>query len=398
MQTKRIGAPDGTTTLTQELSRRGFLHGALAGVAGAAALGSSQAAQSAIGKGSDTLDVRTNGTYGTLPLIKDSIRLGVVQSRVRPVEASNPAVGRKENLEHMLMLTQQAQEWNAVNDILFFHEFPLTGFRYEWTRKEVNRIAIESPGEETEAIGALAKKYGCYMVFGSYVNDKDWPGHVISMTHVIGPDGKILDRHWKARNIMGVFAAGAAPIELMTTTIYNVLDRYIEMYGAEAVVPVLRTPIGNICTSSIQREPELFRCMALKGGEIVLRTATGGFSPWDIQASAAYNGIYTAVCNNAVSPGARLFEDAGGGGSAIYSPSGEVLAEARSEHEQLVTASIPIKSFRDRHHPPEFCWPIYQPVMDKYQPKYPPSKLSKYLPTDLSDAGKYLRDPKNTNW
>jgi predicted amidohydrolase len=333
-----------------------------------------------------------------VPLAKDSIRLGVVQSRVRPVDAANPAAMKRENLDHMLMLLENAQEWNPVSDIVFFHEFPITGFRYDWSRRDVTRLAIETPGPETEAIGAMARKYECYVVFGSYVNDKDWPNHVISQTTIIGPDGRILDKHWKARNIMGVFATGRTPIELMTSTIYNCLDRYIEMYGADAVIPVTRTPIGNLCTSSVQREPELFRAMTLKGGEIFLRTASGGFSPWDIQACAAYNAVYAAVCNNSVSPGNRFFEDAGGGGSAIYAPSGQAIAQADSEHEQLVAAAIPIRQYRERHKLPEYAWPLYAPVMDKYVPRFPPSKLSTYLPADLKEAARYLRDPKNTNW
>jgi predicted amidohydrolase len=395
MRKKLIATPDGTTTLADELSRRGFLTGAVLGAAGAALI---EPASAAMGKGSDDIDVRPDGTYTSLPLLKDSVRLGVMQTRVRPVDAANPGPMRKENLDHMLMLIENAQEWNPPCDVLFFHEFPITGFRFDWSRKDVNRLSIELPGEESEALGKAAKKYDCYIVFGSYVRDRDWPDHVLSITTIIGADGRIVDKHWKARNIMGVFATGRTPIELMTSTIYNCLDRYIEMYGADAVVPVTRTPIGNLCTSSIQREPELFRCMALKGGEIFLRTATGGFSPWDIQASAAYNRVFAAVCNNAVSPGNRFFEDAGGGGSAIYSEFGEFMARAESEHEQLVAASIPIRAYRERHRQPEYPWPMYQPVMNKYVPKYPPSKLSKYLPTDLKDAARYLRDMTNVNW
>jgi predicted amidohydrolase len=396
MSKRRIKTPDGTTTLTEELSRRGFLTSALTSTV-LGATGLAAAATTAAGEPNE-IDVQPNGTYSTVPLTRDTVRLGVVQSRVRPVDAASPAQMKKDNLDHMLMLIENAQEWNSPSDILFFHEFPITGFRFDWSRKDINRLAIETPGVETEALGAQAKKYECYIVFGSYVNDKDWPGHVISQTTIIGPDGRILDKHWKARNIMGVFATGRTPIELMTSTIYNCLDRYIEMYGADHVIPVTRTPVGNICTSSVQREPELFRAMTLKGGEIFLRTASGGFTPWDIQACAAYNRVYTAVCNNAVSPGNRFFEDAGGGGSAIYDPSGNTAAIAASEHEQLVAATIPIRQYRTTHRLPEYAWPLYAPVMDKYVPKYPPSMLSKYLPTDLKDAAKYLRDPKNVNW
>jgi len=80
--------------------------------------------------------------------------------------------------------------------------------------------------------------------------------------------------------------------------------------------------------------------MTLKGGEIFLRTATGGFTPADIQACAMYNGVYATICNNSISPGNRgIWEDAGGGGSAVYDPRGEIIAKAQSGAEQEVDAT-----------------------------------------------------------
>lgn len=355
-----------------------------------------------MGKGPSEVAVQTDGRYPTVALTKDTVRLHVMQTRVIPVDASSARAaesGRKQNLDHMLKLLRNAQEWNPPGDIVFFHEFPITGFKFDWSRRDVDRIAIDLPGPETEAISAAARLYGCYVVFGSYARDKDWPGHVLSITTIIGPDGSIVDKHWKARNITGLFRIGRQPIELMTTTIYNVLDRYIEMYGADAVIPVTRTPCGNICTSSVQREPELFRTMAMKGAEILLRTATGGFTSADIEMCATYNRVYTAICNNAVSPGSVFFEDAGSGGSAIYDEFGRTMASARSEHEQLVSAVIPIKQYRANHTIPEVAWALYEPVYGKYRPRFPPSNFSRVgLPPTLQDAHKQLTDPKNTNW
>ena len=398
MKKRRIGKPDGRTTLTEELSRRGFLQAGAVGALGLT-LGGVPAAQAAIGKGSDQLSVRQDGRYATIPLAKESIRLGVMQTRVRPVDPAKPEQGRRENLDHMLKLITNAQEWNPPSDILLFHEFPITGFSYDWTRKDILRLSIDLPGPETEELGKAAKKYNCYIVFGSYAREKDWPGHVLSITTIIGPDGQIVDKHWKVRNIMGVFRVGQSPIELMTSTIYNCLDRYIEMYGADAVIPVTRTPLGNICTGAMQREPELFRAMALKGGELFLRTATGSFIPGDMQMNSVYHRVYTAVCNNAVSPGNQFFEEPGGaGGSAIYDPNGTAIAMARNEFEQLVAANIPIKSFRASHKLPDFAWDLYSPVYSQYVRKYPPNKFANKLPADLREAGEWLNDPKNVNW
>lgn len=228
-----------------------------------------------------------------------------------------------------------------------------------------------------------------YIVFGSYARDPQWKGHVLSITTVIDPHGQIVDKHWKARNVKGLFGGEQ---ELFTTTIYDVLDRYVEMYGADAVIPVTRTPIGNFMTSSTQREPEIFRAGAMKGAEVILRTATGGFSPVDVQATALYNGVYTAICNNAISTGSPFFEDSGAGGSAIYGPDGDALDMADSPNETLVLARIPIGQFRARHRQPVLHKELYMAEYEQYVPPYAPNLFRDYLPSGLNDAGDYLKD------
>lgn len=332
---------------------------------------------------------QSDGGYTTVPLAKDSWALGVVQSRVIAVDSANPAKKRRENVQHMCDLIDYASGFSGKKDLLFFHEFPITGYNYKWTLADARKVAIELPGEETEALAKKAREHGSWLVFGSYVRDPDWPDNLLSITTIMNDKGEIIDKHWKARNIKGVFFG----FELFTTTIYDVLDRYVEMYGQDAVVPVTRTPLGNICTSSIQREPEYFRAMAMKGAEVILRTATGGFTPADIQATSMYNQVYTAIANNSASPGNGLyFEDAGGGNSAIYDPSGEMIEKAETAFETLVTARIPIKDFRARHRQPIVHSELVMPVFDAYRSKYPPGLFSAYQPQDINDSGRYLKD------
>jgi predicted amidohydrolase len=377
---------DDPTSENTGVSRRSVLTAAGLAAGAAALAPEAQALQ----RGGPDLLMQTNGGYPFIPLTKDSISLGVVQSRVRAVEVGRLRQTRQDNLAHMLELIDNAQGWGGRSDILFFHEFPITGWSGVWDRRDALRVAIDIPGEETEAVAAKAREHQCMIVFGSYARDPDWPDHLLSITTVMGPDGAILDRHWKARNIKGVFQG----FELFTTTVHDVLDRYVEMYGRDAVIPITRTGFGNIATSSVQREPELFRAFAMKGAEIILRTASGGFTPADIQATSMYNGVYTAVSNNAVSPDNPGFMEGVGmvGGSAIYGPRGELLDEASSEHETLVSARIPIADFRSRHRQPVIHTSLYQDVYNTYVERYPPNLFSDYLPTDGQDAARFLRD------
>lgn len=333
------------------------------------------------------IGMRTDGTYECVPLAKDEITLCVVQSRVRAVDAARRDATLGDNLQHMLELIDAANGWLGPKDLLLFHEFPLTGFSARWRREDLLRVAIEIPGPETEQIAARARRYGCYVVFGSYARDAEWPNHVLSITTIIDPQGQIVGRHWKARNIKGLFGR----FEVFTTTIYDVLDRYSERYGVDEVVPVTRTPIGNLCTTSTQLEPEIIRAFALKGGEIMLRTATGGFDEHDIRANARYNQMYTAIVNNAISPGnPGSFEDVRAGGSAIYGPNGELLAQANSVNEGPVLARIPIRAFRERRSIPNIHASLYRELYARYSEPYPPNLFAEYLPTDGFDSARYL--------
>ena len=132
----------------------------------------------------------------------------------------------------------------------------------------------------------------------------------------------------------------------------------------------------------------------MKGAEVILRTATGGFSRPDIQVTSLYNGVYTAVCNNAVSPdNGAFFEDSGGAGaSAIYGPQGELLAEANSVMETPVEARIPIAAFRARHRQPNIHTELYVREYDAYRSRYPAGLFSTYQPSDGQDALRYLKD------
>lgn len=369
-----------------EVSRRSLLGAATLGVAAAGMVGARAAAE----KGAP-LRVEPDGRYAVAPLAKPAWTLGAAQSRVIPVDLSRVKASRAENLKHMIGLIDASFGFGPAPDLIQFHEFPITGFGMGWSRADTLKVAIEIPGEETEALSAKAREHGVYLVFGSYARDRDWPGHALSITTVMGPDGRIIGKDWKIRNIKGAFGG---QVELFTTTVYDVLDRYVEMYGRDAVIPVLRTPLGNLSMSSAQNEPELFRAMAIKGAEVILRTATGGFSPIDIAATSLYNRVYTSVVNNAISPGSPYFEDTGAGGTAVYGPDGNAIAAARSPNETLVMARIPIESFRATHRQPTMHPALYRDVMDAYVAPYPPGLYTPYQPDTLEDAARYLKDKR----
>lgn len=374
--------------MTNQITRRSLLSSGAGALAGMAAMPALTASKSSAAETAGS----TDGTYPTAPLRSDTVNFGVVQSRVHPVDASNTKQTLKKNLDHMLWLIDRAQYYGGHKDFLAFHEFPLTGWD-RWTRSEILSFAPELPGEETEAIGAKAREHNCYISFGTYAQYKDWPRHIMSVAVVIGPDGEIVSQQWKARNIHGVFVG----FELFTTSVYEVLERYVEMYGWDAVIPVARTSVGNICISPCKMEPELYRAMSIKGAEIIIRTSTGGYNHLDMRNVCQSNKVYGALSNNAVSPGNKsFFETAGGGGSVIIGPDGKILAEVEGHHEELINYRLPMADFRSRHRIPDFHSELYAHVLDGYKSRYAPGAFLDYLPEGLDEA--YQQFKEKARW
>jgi predicted amidohydrolase len=381
-------------------TRRELLAGAGAlGLASLASPAGTARAQAGAAAARPPVSVANGGKYATVPLRQDAINVTAIQSRVRSVDVKNLKPTLQDNLDHVLHLIDVAQGspaewggerlWGAKQDLICMHEFPIQGFQ-PWTRTELNKVAFDLPGPETEAIGERARRYGCYIAFGCYARVEGWPRHVINMSVIVGPTGGIVAQHWKARNMLGLFGENA----LIGTTVYDVLDRYVEMYGWDAVLPVARTDIGNIAMTAVGMEPLLYQCLALKGAEILVMSVTGGSNAETATATARYNKIYTVgVCNSA-SPGNLGFTEAAGAedeGTVIIDPRGTVLAKTSNHHEDTASTRIPIADFRKTRRLAEVPIALLRPVLDQYEPVFQPNAFLNELPETYKEAGALVR-------
>ena len=132
------------SSIENALTRRRLLQAAGIGVAGVTAgtlLG--ERAEASIQKVVKANLVRAEGRYETVALTKSAVNLGVVQSEVNAVDADHPRQGIKANLKHMVELIDKAfhYSFSGSPDILFFHEFPITGWD-TWSRKEILKFAL----------------------------------------------------------------------------------------------------------------------------------------------------------------------------------------------------------------------------------------------------------------
>ena len=377
-----------TNDSPESLRRRQLLTAGSAGAMALALGGRAGRAEDAAEGSDEAVSVAADGDYERVPLRKDTVRVTAVQSIMRAVRnTQNPGPEMKANLDHMLDLIDKANGFPGRQDLICFHEQPIMGWN-PWTREEVLRVAIEIPGPETEALGRKAKEYRCYITFGTYAKDPDWPGHLLLNGVLIGPDGNVVANHWKTNNIRG-FIPGW---DIFTTGIYDVLDRYREMYGEDAVLPVARTDIGNISCTITPRQPDIVRALAMKGLEVRLSSSSGGYSLTEAQVIAGHNRLWSVVCNQSVSPEQPGFpEFSGSGDTAIFDPRGTIAARARSVHEEFVRTTIPMAAFRrSRTIPPGVPMEMLRPVYDRYVPRDGPNGQASYLPADGADSSRHF--------
>jgi predicted amidohydrolase len=393
------------TKRTRQIDRRSLLTGALTGAAAAsmAALADPAEAQ-AVTTGARAprdgeVKAAQRGKYETVPLKQDFVNVAAIQSRLLTIDTRDKARTLKRNMDralHLIDLAQNSPEewggerrWGSKVDLICMHEFPIQGFQ-PWTRKELTQIAFELPGPEAAAIGERAKRYGCYIAFGCYAKLKDWPEHVINMSVLVGPDGGIVDMQWKARNVLGLFGDQA----LIGTTVYDVLDRYVEMYGWDRTLPVARTDIGNLCMTAVGAEPMLYTCLGLKGAEILVLSVTGGSNAESAINTARANRLYTVGVGNAVSPDNIGFPEASGtedGGTVIVDPRGTTLAKTDNHHEDIITARIPIADFRKTRRVQELPKALLLSVLQAYDPVFQPNAFAGALPATYKEAGELVR-------
>ncbi len=333
--------------------------------------------------------VQPDGSYPTVPLTKDVITLKVVQNGVQNLQdAATIADGLEHNLNKMLQFINQACTEGDKPDIILFNEFPLTGYS-TGTREEKLEFTLTIPGPETDRLGVAARECDSYIVFGSYAQDKDWPGHILSINTVINRQGEIAEKFWKTRNVKRLGGG-----EIPTTTIENVRTRYRAMYGIEAEFPVLKTEFGNIAVSTVQLDAFVFAAFAMRGTEIMLRTSTL-FSQEDVQAMARFNNFYSAMSNITFPPDGPYAKY--GGNSLIVGPDAKILAIEASNDEKIISAKIPIKAFREGRTIPRYPLEVVAPVFDQYQQEVPLDHLdmpAEQLPK-TRDEMKELLDQKS---
>jgi predicted amidohydrolase len=247
--------------------------------------------------------------------------MACVQMAVRPMAVA-------ENLEKALGLVATAAKETGAK-VVVLPETVTTGFTPSCSARELWSLVEPLPGPLGQRVGEVARGLQIYLTYPTYERGPD-EGVVYNSLALYGPDGSMLGVYRKTHLFPTErFAAGG--------------------WSTPGNAPtVIHTPLASIgLTLCYDGDfPELYRCEALAGAEVILRPSAllRSFDLWELtnRARAYDNHVYVAGCN-AVGP------DAGGnyffGHSMIVSPIAQVLALARGT-EDIIAAELdpdPIK-------------------------------------------------------
>jgi len=232
-------------------------------------------------------------------------------------------------------------------DLVVFPELALTTFFPRWWMDSQNEIdsffETEMPGPETQPLFDRAREYGIGFYLGyAEKTIEDGQTHRYNTSILVDRDATIIGRYRK------VYLPGHTQFEPERP--WQHLEKaYFEV--GDLGFPVWRAMGGvmGMCLCNDRRWPETFRVMGMKGVEMVMlgyntpAANAVGPEPFHVrmmhnhitmQAGAYQNGTWVVgVAKAGPEEGCDLM-----GGSVIIAPSGEIVAQAHTLGDELITA------------------------------------------------------------
>ena len=262
----------------------------------------------------------------------------VAGAQLGPIQKNEP---RAEVVRRMLALMADAKRAGA--DLIVFPELALTTFFPRWYMEDAAEIdgwfEREMPGAETRPLFERAAEYGMGMYLGYAELTPD--GHHFNTSIIVDRTGTIVGKYRK------VHLPGHSEFD-PDRAFQHLEKRYFE--PGDVGFPVWRTMDGifGMCICNDRRWPETYRVMGLQGVEMVLlgyntpsvNAQKGAEGPeqrlfhnrLSVQAGAYQNSTWVvAVAKAGVEDGFPMI-----GGSLIVNPDGEIVAEAKTEADELI--------------------------------------------------------------
>ena len=269
-------------------------------------------------------------------------------AQLGPIQKNEP---RSVAIERMVRLMERAHHRGV--ELVVFPELALTTFfpRHYYDRLEDADIWYETamPSNQTAALFEAARRFniGFHLGYAELTPE----GRRFNTAILVNPQGDILLKYRKV-HLPGHAAFNPA------RKVQHLEKRYFEV--GDLGFPVIRAPMGTldginmgmmICND--RRWPEAWRVLGLQSVELVmlgyntpsLNQEAGGFeahhlrvfhSHLSIQAGCYQNSCFAvATAKAGTEDGCELF-----GHSIIVNPQGEIVAQATSWDDELITADL----------------------------------------------------------
>jgi predicted amidohydrolase len=256
--------------------------------------------------------------------------------------------------------------------------FPLGETREEWQAK----AAIDVEGAESDAIAKIAQDRKVFVCSNHYENDPKFPDLYFQANVVYAPNGDVVLRYRRM-------------ISLYTPSPYDVWDRYLDAYGADAVFPVASTEIGVI--GSIASEeilyPEIARMHVFKGAEVLLHPTSEVGAPTltpkhiSKMARAVENIAYVVSANSAGIYGTPVPAESTDGMSIVLDWYGRVLAEAGTGETMNANAVLDIAALRETRRKTGMTNVLSRLPLDAFETSYAQTRLA---PPNKTPDGKMI--------
>lgn len=268
--------------------------------------------------------------------------------------------------------------------LIVLPEYFLTGFPMGETIPEWSETScIEPDGPAYEALQKVAQKHAIYLSGNVYERDKNFPGLYFQVSFIISPSGDVI---LKYRRLISMFAP----------TPYDVLDKYLDIYGEDALFPVAKTEIGNLAAIASEEilYPEISRALALKGAEVICHSSSEITSalvtPKNIakQARAYENNFYVISANSAGISGTYLPQHSADGDSKIVDFHGAVISQAAHGESMAAFSELDVANLRQTRRRPGMMNTLSRQRVELFTPTY--STNSVYPANTMLDNGAHI--------
>lgn len=236
----------------------------------------------------------------------------------------------------------------------------------EWAAKG----ALHPRGPEYDALGALAQKHAVYLAGNGYETDDHFPGLYFQACWVFDPSG---NRVLTYRRLISIFAP----------TPHDVWDRYLDIYGLEAVFPVADTPIGRIAAIASEEilYPEIARAHAIRGAEVFLHSTSEVASPnltikqIARRARALENLAYVVSANTAALYGIDVPVDSSNGYSDVIDYHGNQMVVAGLGNSSVANTFLDMAGLRAYRRRPAMSNMLSRQALDLFAESYAKADL-----------------------